>query len=194
MEQPVEWNWSIAEAMPARPVIIKKYENRRLYDTSNSRYVNLEDIAQMVREGTEVQVVDAATGEDLTRFVLTQIVVEGAKAPNSAFPLDMLRQMIVTSGQVSREGLLGYMKAMVDMYQNTYRAFTPGLSPFDFGQSGSGPATAEAPPPGSEGAPSGSQPSVEELRRRVEELERLIPKSAAGRPAAKRKRATRARR
>lgn len=178
--------------MPARPVVIKKYENRRLYDTSNSRYVNLEDIAQMVREGTEVQVLDAATGEDLTRLVLTQIVVEGAKAPNSAFPLDMLRQMIVTSGQVSREGLLGYMKAMVDMYQNTYRAFTPGLPPFDFGQQRSGPAAAEA-PPGSEAASSSAQPSVEELRRRVEELERLIPKTSAARPAAKRKRPTRAR-
>src|SRR5208283_3464172 len=146
--QLVEGNWgAIAKSrMPARPVIIKKYENRRLYDTSNSRYVNLEDIAQMVREGAEVQVVDAATGEDLTRFVLTQIVVEGAKAPNSAFPLDMLRQMIVASGQVSREGLLGYMKAMVDMYQNTYRAFAPGLSPFDFAQPRPDPGTREAPP------------------------------------------------
>jgi polyhydroxyalkanoate synthesis repressor PhaR len=179
--------------MPARPVIIKKYENRRLYDTSNSRYVNLEDIAQMVREGTEVQVLDAATGEDLTRLVLSQIVVESAKAPNSAFPLDMLRQMIVASGQVSREGLLGYMKAMVDMYQNTYRAFAPGLSPFDFVQPKSGPETAETPPPDGSAAPPppGAQPSVEELRRRVEELERLIPKSTSARPAAKRKRTAR---
>ena len=182
--------------MPARPVIIKKYENRRLYDTSNSRYVNLEDIAQMVREGTEVQVVDAATGEDLTRFVLTQIVVESAKAPNSAFPLDMLRQMVVASGQVSREGLLGYMKAMVDMYQNTYRAFAPGLSPFDLVQPRPQPAGTEPPPmnDGNPPPPSAAQPSVEELRRRVEELERLIPKSAAARPAAKRKRTTRAKR
>ncbi|MGA7415746.1 MAG: polyhydroxyalkanoate synthesis regulator DNA-binding domain-containing protein [Bryobacteraceae bacterium] len=180
--------------MPARPVIIKKYENRRLYDTSNSRYVNLEDIAQIVREGTEVRVVDAATGEDLTRFVLTQIVVESAKAPNSAFPLDMLRQMIVASGQVSREGLLGYMKAMVDMYQNTYRAFAPGLSPFDFVQPKPGPGADEAPPPDGSAAPPGAQPSVEELRRRVEELERLIPKSTAARPAAKRKRTARAKR
>ncbi len=182
--------------MPARPVIIKKYENRRLYDTSNSRYVNLEDIAQMVREGTEVQVLDAATGEDLTRLVLSQIVVESAKAPNSAFPLDMLRQMIVASGQVSREGLLGYMKAMVDMYQNTYRAFAPGLSPFDFVQPKSGPETTETPPPDGSAAPPppGAQPSVEELRRRVEELERLIPKSTSARPAAKRKRTARSRR
>ena len=174
------------------PVIIKKYENRRLYDTSNSRYVNLEDIAQMVREGTEVQVLDAATGEDLTRLVLTQIVVEGAKAPNSAFPLDMLRQMIVASGQVSREGLLGYMKAMVDMYQNTYRAFAPGLSPFDFVQPRPDPRTPPAPPMDGGTAPSApaAQPSVEELRRRVEELERLIPKSPRARPAVKRKRSS----
>jgi len=182
--------------MPARPVIIKKYENRRLYDTSNSRYVNLEDIAQMVREGTEVQVVDAVTGDDLTRFVLTQIVVESAKAPNSAFPLDMLRQMIVASGQVSREGLLGYMKAMVDMYQNTYRAFAPGLSPFDLVQPRPGPGSPESPPTASGTSPptSSAQPSVDELRRRVEELERLIPKSTGSRPAAKRKRTTRAKR
>ncbi len=182
--------------MPARPVIIKKYENRRLYDTSNSRYVNLEDIAQMVREGTEVRVVDAATGEDLTRFVLTQIVVESAKAPNSAFPLDMLRQMIVASGQVSREGLLGYMKAMVDMYQNTYRAFAPGLSPFEFAQPKPyrGPADAPAPDGSATTPPDGAQPSVEELRRRVEELERLIPKSPSARPAPKRKRTARAKR
>ena len=182
--------------MPARPVIIKKYENRRLYDTSNSRYVNLEEIAQMVRDGTEVQVVDAATGEDLTRLVLTQIVVEGAKAPNSAFPLDMLRQMIVASGQVSREGLLGYMKAMVDMYQNTYRVFTPGLSAFDFGQARPSPGTDEAPPVDAATGPppTSAQPSVEELRRRVEELERLIPKSPSARPAAKRKQSSRAKR
>jgi polyhydroxyalkanoate synthesis repressor PhaR len=184
--------------MPSRPVIIKKYENRRLYDTSNSRYVNLDDIAQMVREGIEVQVLDAATGEDLTRFVLTQIVVEGAKAPNSAFPLDMLRQMIVASGQVSREGLLGYMKAMVDMYQNTYRVFTPGISPFDFTQ----PMRPDSPsgegPPRDNQAPSrpasAAEPSVEELRRRVEELERLIPKTTGTRATAKRKRPSRPKR
>ncbi len=184
--------------MPSRPVIIKKYENRRLYDTSNSRYVNLDDIAQMVREGIEVQVLDAATGEDLTRLVLTQIVVEGAKAPNSAFPLDMLRQMIVASGQVSREGLLGYMKAMVDMYQNTYRVFTPGLSPFDFkGPLESDPPPEEGPLKGnraSSGASPGSEPSVEELRRRVEELERLIPKTTATRATPKRKRTSRPKR
>ncbi len=60
-------------------IVIKKYANRRLYDTSNSRYINLEDIAALVRNGKDVQVVDASTGEDITRVTLTQIIVEDAK-------------------------------------------------------------------------------------------------------------------
>ena len=110
-------------------VIVKKYENRRLYDTSNSRYVNLDDIAEMVRDGSEVQVINSVTGQDLTRLVMTQLVVESAKVPDSGFPLDLLRQMIIASGRASREGLLGYMKAMFDMYQNAYRTFTSGIAP-----------------------------------------------------------------
>src|SRR5450755_1799999 len=113
-------------------VIVKKYENRRLYDTSNSRYVNLDDIAEMVRDGSEVQVINSVTGQDLTRLVMTQIVVESAKEPDSGFPLDMLRQMVIASGKASREGLLGYMKTMFDMYQKAYLTFTPGIGPFDF--------------------------------------------------------------
>ena len=96
--------------MQPHKVIIKKYENRRLYDTAGSRYVNLEEVAQMVRDGTDVQVVDAATGEDLTRLILTQIIMEEAKGRDSAFPLDMLRQMVMTSGATSQEALLKYMK------------------------------------------------------------------------------------
>ena len=65
--------------MAERKAVIKKYENRRLYDTGASRYVNLEDVARMVREGVEVQVVDARSGEDLTRVILTQVIVEDAK-------------------------------------------------------------------------------------------------------------------
>src|SRR5450432_3164258 len=113
-------------------VVIKKYENRRLYDTTNSRYVNLDEVAQMVRDDTDVQVVDVATGEDLTRLVLTQIIVEDAKSQHSSFPLDMLRQMVMASGRSSQEGFLRYMKSMFGMYQNAYPAFPPAASPFDF--------------------------------------------------------------
>ncbi|MFZ0592252.1 MAG: polyhydroxyalkanoate synthesis regulator DNA-binding domain-containing protein [Bryobacteraceae bacterium] len=171
--------------MSAPSVVIKKYENRRLYDTSNSRYVNLDDIAQMVREGTEIRVIDAATGEDLTRLVLTQIIMESAKVPDSAFPVDMLRQMVIASGRLSQEGLRAYMKTMLDLYQNTYRAFAPGLSPLGATQPEAAAAASmskeSGTTPGSQDAP------VDELRRRIEDLERLVAKTSGARPRAKRK-------
>ena len=162
--------------MAAQTVLIKKYENRRLYDTANSRYVNLDDIAQMVRDGVDVRVVDAATGEDLTRLVLTQIIVEKAKVPGSAFPLEMLRQMIMATGRLSQEGLRAYMKATLDFYQNTYGAFMPPFAPFASAtgrSSESQSAADETPAPEERQEGSGN---VDELRRRIEELERLVAK------------------
>src|ERR1700726_3918127 len=120
--------------MAKKTVIIKKYENRRLYDTTNSRDVNLEEVGQLLQQGNDVQVVDATTNEDITRLILTQIIVEDAKTPNSSFPLDLLRQMVIASGRASQESTLKYMKAMLDIYQNTYRAMAPPLNPFDFMQ------------------------------------------------------------
>ncbi len=72
--------------MAQKTVVIKKYENRRLYDTTNSRYVNLEEVAQLLQQGNDVQVIDASSGEDITRLILTQIIVEDAKTPESSFP------------------------------------------------------------------------------------------------------------
>src|SRR5438270_1869105 len=120
--------------MAKKTVVIKKYENRRLYDTTNSRYVNLEEVAQLLQQGNDVQVVDASTNEDITRLILTQIIVEDAKTPNSVFPLDLLRQMVVASGRASQESALNYMKTMLELYQNTYRAMVPPINPFDFTQ------------------------------------------------------------
>jgi polyhydroxyalkanoate synthesis repressor PhaR len=165
--------------MPRKPVIIKKYENRRLYDATNSRYVNLDEIARMVREGRELRVLDAATGEDLTRLVLTQIIVDDAKEPDSTFPLDVLRQMVVASGRATQENTLKYMKAVVDMYQNAYRAFTPVVSPFEFMNTRSSQGT-----PASEGE-SASTGQEQELRKRVEELEALVGKMASDKATAR---------
>jgi polyhydroxyalkanoate synthesis repressor PhaR len=187
-------------------VVIRKYENRRLYDTASSRYVNLEEIAEMVRSGVDVQVVDAVNGEDLTRLVLTQIIVEDAKAPDSAFPLDMLRQMVVASGRVGQESMLKYMKAMFDMYQTAYRSFPPPLTPFDFlGAMGAGARAPEAPRPAppeppqapapEPGTPPGAMPpdGVDELRKRIEELESLVARPAKAPAARKRAKTTRRR-
>jgi len=149
--------------METKRVVIKKYENRRLYDTAGSRYVNLDEVAQMVRDGTDVQVVDAGTGEDLTRVVLTQIIMDDAKGRDSAFPLDMLRQMVMTSGANSQEALLKYMKTTLEMYQNAYRAFSPAATPLDFMQTMMG-----TPKPNSE---------IDELRQRLDELEKMFVES-----------------
>jgi len=76
-------------------VTIKKYANRRLYNTATSSYVTLDHLAQMVKEGTEFNVYDAKTGEDLTRGVLTQIIVEEeGKEGESLLPTNFLRQII----------------------------------------------------------------------------------------------------
>jgi polyhydroxyalkanoate synthesis repressor PhaR len=179
--------------MDRKPLIIKKYENRRLYDTSNSRYVNLDEVAQMVQQGREVQVLDAATGEDLTRLVLTQIIVEQAKAPGSAFPLDVLRQMVAATGRASQEAAMSYMKAVFDMYQNAYRSMPNPLNPFGLMQpAGARPPDIDVPPPPAPGeGPRRAGPGREdeadvgELRRRLEELESRV--------ASRRSRAKRAR-
>ena len=187
-------------------LIIKKYENRRLYNTLTSQYINQEQVAQLVRDGYDVQVVDAATGEDITRLILAQIVLEDAKTPDSVFPLDVLRQMIVASGKATQEGALRYMKAMLDMYQNAYRALTPPMNPFELlqGRWMQPPAQPGVPQAanGATGNPKQQEPpavpesgvsasEVERLKRRIGEMEaqltRRVPKKETRRKKSRRK-------
>jgi len=184
--------------MEPKNILIKKYENRRLYDTVNSRYVNLEEVAQYVQSGKEVQVVDAATGEDITRLVLTQIIVEDAKTPNSSFPLDVLRQMVIASGRAGQESTLKYMKAVLDLYQSAYRALPNSLNPFGLLPNlanfhpleSEPPASPRRSPPEAREAASPDDPEVDELKRRIGELESLV---AGMRPASHGKKASPAR-
>src|SRR3569623_2875558 len=81
-----------------QPVRIKKYANRRLYNTATSSYVTLDYLAQMVRNGTECTVEDAKTGEDITRSVLTQIIVEEESKGQNMLPINFLRQLISLYG------------------------------------------------------------------------------------------------
>jgi len=185
--------------MAQKAVVIKKYENRRLYDTTNSRYVNLEEVAQLLQQGNDVQVIDASSGDDITRLILTQIIVEDAKTPKSSFPLDLLRQMVVASGRASQESALQYMKTMFDVYQNAYRAIPNPLSPFDFMQNirrsteekpdGGKPTNSDRKPPEPRKA-NVKQPEPEnmaELKSRLAELEKLVSKLANSKTTRKRK-------
>ena len=84
---------SEAEATAREPKVIKRYTNRKLYDTVESRYVTLDEIAEMVKQGVEVQIVDNRTKEDLTSVTLAQIVFEEEKKKNQ-MPLSVLREII----------------------------------------------------------------------------------------------------
>jgi polyhydroxyalkanoate synthesis repressor PhaR len=109
-------------------VVIKKYGNRRLYDTSKSRYINLDEIAALVRNGTDVQVVDVNSGEDLTRVTLTQIITENAKDQPKGLPLELLRQLVMASDHVGQEFIMWYLKSAFDTYQKLQTAIQGGLS------------------------------------------------------------------
>ena len=87
------------------PVTIKKYANRRLYNTATSSYVTLDDLCEMVKDGVEFQVFDAKTGEDITRPVLTQIIVEEESKGQNLLPISFLRQLIAFYGD-SLQGLV----------------------------------------------------------------------------------------
>jgi len=118
---------NMAENRQAAPLIVKKYGNRRLYDTSGSRYVNLEDIAALIREGKDVRIVDAKTGQDLTRVTLTQIITEDAKE-KPTLPLELLRQLVVASDQARQEFIMWYLKSAFDTYQTVQDAVQNRLS------------------------------------------------------------------
>jgi polyhydroxyalkanoate synthesis repressor PhaR len=86
------------EPQKSEPVRIKKYANRRLYNTATSSYVTLENLCQMVKSGTDFVVHDAKTGEDITRSVLTQIIVEEEAKGSHLLPVSFLRQIISLYG------------------------------------------------------------------------------------------------
>jgi polyhydroxyalkanoate synthesis repressor PhaR len=91
-------------------VVIKKYANRRLYNTATSTYVTLDDLSQMVKKGNDFTVADAKSGEDITKSVLTQIIFEEESKGQNLLPINFLRQLIRFYGD-SLQGLIpGYLE------------------------------------------------------------------------------------
>src|SRR5438309_10238237 len=164
-------------------ILIKKYGNRRLYDTTNSRYVNLDDLAAHIREGRELRVVDATSGQDLTRVILTQIITEDAKDKPTGLPLELLRQLIIASDEVRQEFVMWYLKSAFDAYQKVQEAVQTRLgdvqsailSPMDMMKKFLVPS---APPQ----ARTDSK-EAEELRKRVSELEARLKRPARAKRA-----------
>jgi polyhydroxyalkanoate synthesis repressor PhaR len=121
----------------SRPVIIKKYANRRLYNTDTSTYVTLEDLAEMVRGERDFVVYDAKSGEDLTHSVLTQIIVEQESRGTNLLPIGFLRQLIRFYGDSMQRLVPSYLEFSLDSLtrqQEQYRrrfAHTFGTAAFE---------------------------------------------------------------
>lgn len=107
-----------------QPVVIKKYANRRLYDTGRSSYVTLDDLAQMIKDGYEFNVYDAKTGEDLTRQVLTQIIVEQeSKGAGNLLPINFLRQLIGFYGDNMSPMVPNYLEQAFTLFTQQQEQF-----------------------------------------------------------------------
>ena len=104
------------------PVIIKKYANRRLYNTQTSSYVTLDHLAQMVKDGTEFEVRDARTGEDITRSVLTQIIFEEEAKGQNLLPIQFLRRLIRFYGDSLQAFVPGYLDMTMESFSKNQDA------------------------------------------------------------------------
>ena len=98
------------------PVVIKKYANRRLYNTQTSSYVTLDHLAGMVKDGVEFEVQDARTGDDITRSVLTQIIFEEEAKGQNLLPIKFLRQLIRFYGDSLQAFVPGYLDMSMDSF------------------------------------------------------------------------------
>lgn len=184
-------------------VIIKKYANRRLYDTSSSAYVTLEDLARMVREGTDFVVYDAKSNEDLTRQILTQIIFEEESRGEALLPVQFLRQLIGFYGGQMQGVLPSYLEMSLDSFTRQQeqlrgqfsRAFgaAPGVGLLDeavkrnmamFEQAmkvwpGFSAGNTTAAPPPTAAAPATPDP-LSEMRQQMDEMRAQLDRLAGG--------------
>jgi polyhydroxyalkanoate synthesis repressor PhaR len=173
--------------MAERKAVIKKYSDRRLYDSGARRYVNLDDIARMVREGVEVEVLDAGTGKDLTRIVLTQIIMEDIRDGESGLPLKLLNQLVVASDRATHDVLSWYLENAAELSKKAGGVLRSGVSearsavagPMEFVRNLLG----AAPPP-----PESDNKELDALREEIQELKTLLAQRDRSNAAAKPKR------
>ena len=184
------------KAAPQSAVVIKKYANRRLYNTSTSTYVTLDDLATMVKAGTDFLVYDAKTGEDITRSVLTQIIFEEENKGTNLLPINFLRQLIRFYGDSMQAFVPGYLefsldnlgkeqekfraqmmeawgqdpfKAMQDHAQRNMSMFSDAMKVFNPFAAAAMGAVPGAPAPGKPAAP-GAAPAKDDLQALKDQL------------------------
>lgn len=193
---------------PAPPRTIKKYGNRRLYDTTLSRYVTLEELAESIRAGHDARIVDAQSGADLTQATLTQMILEGRGAAQF-LSVPILTQLLRMSDDALGEFLGRYVSMALDLYQQTrsgmqsFGPFAPFAMPYaatsalarmvgnalPFHAAPQQPPPPEAldPPPADDDPlpPTADSLALDDLRKKLDALEKSV--RAAQRPAAPKK-------
>lgn len=171
-------------AAPQGTILIKKYSNRRLYDTNRSRYITLEDLAGMIGDGATIKVVDANKGTDLTRLVLTQVILEEQDRLD-LLPVELLHHIIKVQGTMMQGPFAAFLSMAIKQFLSTGQAWERQMTgmldgwPSFPGMPGFG-AAAASPPPGPPGqapeepeAPSpkgGSDEALGNLRTRMDDL------------------------
>jgi polyhydroxyalkanoate synthesis repressor PhaR len=173
-------------------LIVKKYSNRRLYDTEASQYITLEELADRIRAGADVKVFDAKTSDDLTQATLAQIILESRGAAR-LLPVPLLTQLIRMGDDALAEFFGRYLGTALDLYFQAKQgaqalapynplasvpfAATNALARLILGGLGGGgfsdPAPPPAPPPPPQPRPA-AESDVEDLRRELEELKRSL--------------------
>ena len=103
------------------PIVIKKYANRRLYNTKSSSYITLDDLAKMTRDGVDFQVVDAKTGTDITHAILTQIIMDEEAHGEQMLPISFLRNLISMYGNSMQALMPQYLEASMDNFRTNQR-------------------------------------------------------------------------
>ena len=112
----------------AEKILLKKYSNRRLYNTRSSQYVTLEDLTGLVKSGHQVEIIDAATKEDVTAFVLTQIILEEARKKNILLPVPVLHLIIQHGDAALGEFFDKYLQKTIQNYLEYKKAFDDQFS------------------------------------------------------------------
>ena len=118
-----------ADPNSTKRVTIKKYANRRLYDTESSSYITLDRLAAMIREGRDFEVVDAKSGEDITHQVLTQIIVDEESRGATMLPVNFLRQLIGLYGGQMQGAVPPYLEAAMDAFKKNQAAVAGAFGP-----------------------------------------------------------------
>ncbi|BBC73116.1 polyhydroxyalkanoate synthesis repressor PhaR [Altererythrobacter sp. B11] len=168
------------------PIIIKKYANRRLYNTKSSSYITLDDLSRMTREGVDFQVLDAKTGNDITHAVLTQIIMEEEASGEQMLPVSFLRQLISMYGNSMQALMPHYLEATMENFRVNQRklqeTFTASMGPDAFAKMAETnmkmfQAAASAFMPGAkapEAKPAASGSELDELRDQLSRMQKKL--------------------